>query len=90
MTKETEGFGARQLTEKVNQLIREGNVRRIVVRNKEGRTVLDLPVTVGIVAVAIWPMIAAAAAGVALAGGWKLEVQRTEPLVVDQPSEEDS
>jgi hypothetical protein len=87
---EAEGFSAKALTEKVDQLIREGNVRRIVVRNAQGRTVLDVPVTVGLVAVVVAPMIAAAASAVALAGGWRLEVERSEPLVVDEPSEEDS
>jgi hypothetical protein len=86
---EAEGFSAKALTDKIDQLIREGNVRRIVVRNNEGRTVLDVPVAVGLVAVLIAPMIAAAASAVALAGGWKLEVERTEPLVVDEQSEED-
>lgn len=90
MPTEAEGFSAKALTEKVDQLIREGNVRRIVVRNAQGRTVLDVPVTVGLVAVVVAPMIAAAASAVALAGGWRLEVERSEPLVVDEPSEEDS
>jgi hypothetical protein len=81
---EAEGFSAKALSDRIDQLIREGNVRRIVVRNAEGRTVLDVPVTVGLVAVLLAPMIAAAASAVALAGGWRLEVERTEPLVVDE------
>jgi hypothetical protein len=81
---EAEGFGAKALSEKIDRLIHEGNVRRIVVRNNEGRTVLDVPVTVGLVAVLIAPMIAAAGTAVALAGGWRLEVERAEPLVVDE------
>ncbi|WP_291414134.1 DUF4342 domain-containing protein [Actinophytocola sp.] len=89
MTREAEGFGARELTEKINKFLHEGNVRRIVVRTDKGRKVLDLPLTIGIVAVVVWPMIAAASAAVALAGGWKLEVEHTEPEEVDQPSEED-
>jgi hypothetical protein len=87
---EAEGFSAKALTDKIDQLIREGNVRRIVVRDKGGRTVLDLPVMVGLVALVFAPMITAAASAVALAGGWRLEVERTEPEIVDEPSEEDS
>lgn len=89
MPTEAEGFSAKALSAKIDQLIREGNVRRIVVRNNEGRTVLDVPVTVGLVAVLIAPMITAAVSAVALMGGWKLEVERTEPPVVDEQSEED-
>lgn len=87
VTKEAEGFGAAEFIDKINRLLREGNVRRIVVRNDKGRTVLNVPVTVGVVTVVIWPMIAAAASAVALAGGWKIEIERTEPPVVDEPSE---
>ncbi len=88
MATEAEGFSAKALTDKIDQLIREGNVRRIVVRNAQGRTVLDVPVAVGLVAVLVAPMIAAAASAVALAGGWRLEVERTEPLVIDEQSEQ--
>jgi len=90
VTKEAEGFGAKELADKINRLVREGNVRRVVVRNDKGRTVLDIPMTVGVVTVLIWPMITAAVSAVALAGGWKIDVERTEPVVVDQPSEGDS
>lgn len=89
MTRDAAGFGAQELTEKINKLLHEGNVRRIVVRTDKGRKVLDLPLTIGVVAVAVWPLIAAAGAAAALAGGWKLEVEHTEPEVVDQQSEED-
>ena len=90
MPTEAEGFSARALSEKIDQIIREGNVRRIVVRNGEGRTVLDVPVAVGVVVALLAPMITAAASALALAGGWRLEVERTEPVVVDEQSEEDS
>jgi Domain of unknown function (DUF4342) len=87
---EAEGFSARALSEKIDQIIREGNVRRIVVRNGEGRTVLDVPVAAGVVVALLAPMITAAASALALASGWRLEVERTEPVVVDEQSEEDS
>ena len=90
MPTEAEGFSARALSAKIDQIIREGNVRRIVVRNGEGRTVLDVPVAVGVVVALLAPMITAAASALALAGGWRLEVERTEPVVVDDQSEEDS
>jgi uncharacterized protein DUF4342 len=82
---EAEGFSARALTDKLDQLIHEGNVRRVVVRDKNGRTVLDVPVSVGLVAVLIAPMMTAAASAVALAGGWRVEVERAEPVIVDEP-----
>lgn len=90
MGTEAEGSGVQALTEKIEQLVREGNVRRIVVRDKTGRKVLDLPVTAGVVALLLAPMFTAAASALALAGGWRLEVTRTDPVVVAEPSEEDA
>jgi hypothetical protein len=85
---EAEGSSTKGLADKIDQLIREGNVRRIVVRDKRGRSVLDVPVTAGLVALFVAPMITTAASAVALAGGWRLEVERTEPTVVDEPPAE--
>lgn len=84
---EAEGVGGRALADKIEQLIHEGTVRRIVVRNDKGRTVLDLPVAVGVVGVLMAPMIAGVASVIALAGGWTLDVERTEPDVVEQPED---
>ena len=86
---EAEGSGAKALTAKIEQLIREGNVRRVVVRDKTGRKVLDLPVNAGVVVLALAPMITAAAGALALAGGWQVEGERTDPVVIEQRSEED-
>jgi hypothetical protein len=85
-----EGSGVKGLTDKIEQLLREGNVRRIVVRDKGGRTVLDVPVTVGLVALFFAPMMTTAASVLALAGGWRLEVEHTDPAADDESSAESS
>ena len=76
MTREAEGHGAQALTDKIDQLIREGNVRRIVVRNDKDQTVLNLPVVVGLVAILMAPTIAMAGAAIGLVGGWSIDVER--------------
>lgn len=76
--REAEGFGAKALNEKIEQLVREGTARRIVVRNDQGRTVLDVPVAVGLVAVLMMPMLTVAGSVLALAGGWKIDVERKD------------
>jgi hypothetical protein len=88
--REAEGFGARSLNEKIEQLVREGTVRRIVVRNDQGRTVLDVPVAVGLVAVLMMPMMTVAGSVVALAGGWSIDVERVDPDTVEVPVTDDS
>src|ERR1035437_2478394 len=39
---------AGDLLDTVKKLVREGNVRRIIVRNAEGRTLVDMPLTAGV------------------------------------------
>ena len=64
-------------TSKVRDLIHEGNVRRIVIKNDEGHTVMEIPVTAGVVALAVAPVITAVGAIAALANDWTVEVHRT-------------
>ncbi len=51
------------LVEKVKELIHEGNVRRIIIKNEEGRTLIEIPLTVGVVggvlSAALFPVVAA-------------------------------
>lgn len=82
--REAEGFGAKALNEKIEQLVREGTVRRIVVRNDQGRTVLDVPVAIGLVAILMMPMMTVAGSVLALAGGWKIDVERKDEAPSDE------
>ncbi|TDV42672.1 DUF4342 domain-containing protein [Actinophytocola oryzae] len=82
MGKEAEGTGVQALLDKVNDLVREGNVRRIVITDRTGRKVLDIPVNAGLIAAVIAPMLTVAGTGLALAGGWHVSVERTESTVV--------
>jgi hypothetical protein len=79
--KEAEGVQA--LFDKINDVVRQGNVRRIVVADRGGRKILDLPVNAGVVAAVVAPMLTAVGAGLALAGGWQITVEHTDPDVVD-------
>jgi hypothetical protein len=74
------------LVDKVKELIREGNVRRIVVKNADDQTVMELPMTFGILGAVAAPVLAAVGAIAGLAANWKLEVERTAPKGED-PSE---
>lgn len=65
-----------KLKEKLKELIREGNVRRIVIRNPAGRTLLDMPVNAGLAGAALLPFWAAVATVVALATDYTIGVER--------------
>lgn len=65
-----------QLLKKVRQLIREGNVRKIIIKDKKGKVVVEFPVTVGVVGVALAPALAAVGAIAALLTELTITVKR--------------
>jgi len=69
---------AEGLVAKVKQLLREGNVRRIVIRNPEGETLLEIPVTIGVIGALIAPYLAALGAIAALVSNCTIAVERRE------------
>ena len=66
------------LVEKVKQLIHEGNVRRILIKNDKGDTVVEIPVTAGVVLAVAAPVATAAGALGALATEWTIEVEHRD------------
>jgi repressor of nif and glnA expression len=64
------------LVDKVKELIHEGNVRRIIVKGEDGHTVLEIPVTVGVVGAIMAPALTGIAALGALAAEWTIEIER--------------
>ena len=81
-----------QLTERLGQLLHEGNVRRIVIRQDE-TIIAEFPLTVGVVGAVLAPVVAAIGALVALLANCRIEVERSEPgptpvLPVEEPMDE--
>ena len=70
-----------QLVEKIKQLVHEGNIRRVRVLH-EGRTILEIPLSIGAPAAAIGilaaPLLAALGAFAALVTECTIEVERIE------------
>ena len=64
------------LVRKVKELIEEGNVRRISIKDKEGRSLIDLPLTIGVVGAALAPALAAVGALAALVTECTITVER--------------
>ena len=67
-----------QVVAKVKELIREGNVRRIIIKSDDGRTMLEVPLTIGIIGAALMPVLAAIGAAAALATRCTIVVEREE------------
>ena len=73
------------LVDKTKELLHEGNVRRIFVKNAEGQTVLELPLTFGILGAVAAPFLTAVGAIAGLAANWRLEVERSGPPKQTEP-----
>ena len=67
------------LVDKVRDLIHEGNVQRIVVKDEHGNTFLEIPVTVAAVGAVLAPLLAAIGAISALVAKFTVVVVRSEP-----------
>ena len=75
--KESFKVAADQLVDAVKKLLHEGNVRRIVVKQQDGRIVAEFPLTVGVVGAVVAPVLAAVGALAAVLTECTLEVERT-------------
>jgi len=74
----TESFkvAADQLVDAIKQIIHEGNVRRVIIK-QDGRTVVEFPITVGVIGTVFAPILAAAGALAAVLTDCTIEVERT-------------
>lgn len=64
------------LVARVRELIREGNVRRIIIKNDEGRSIMEIPLTLGVVGAVMMPVFVALGAIAALASHYTLVVEK--------------
>lgn len=77
-TKTTETFKVRgdELVSKVRELLREGSVRRIVIKDKSGKDIMNIPVAIGIVGTLIAPAFAILGTAIALLTECTITVER--------------
>lgn len=67
-----------EIIAKIKELVREGNVRRVMIKNEEGKTLIDIPLTVGVVGTVIAPQLAAIGAIAALLTRGTIVVEKEE------------
>jgi len=75
-TEETFKVDGEQLLAKVKVLIKEGNVRRIIIKDKNGKTLIEVPLTIGVIGAVIAPVLAAVGAIAALVTECSITVER--------------
>lgn len=79
-----------KLLAKVREIIHQGNVRRIIIQNHDGTTVMELPLTVGVAGAVLLPIWVAVGAVAALAADYRIAVERVRedaPKAPEIPAE---
>ena len=67
-----------QLVSKIKEIIHEGNVRRIIIKNEKGEVLVELPLTIGVVGALLIPVWAAVGAIAALAANLTIVVEKVD------------
>lgn len=67
-----------RLLGRIKELVHEGNVRRIIIRDEDGKVLIEAPLTVGVVGAVVAPVWAAFGAIAALVARCSIEVEREE------------
>jgi len=67
------------LISKIKEILHEGNVRRIIIKNDKGQTLIEIPLTIGVVGALLLPVWAAIGAIAAIAVNLSIVIERIEP-----------
>ena len=68
------------LVAKIKELMREGNIRRVTIKNEEGKTLIEIPLTLGVIGAVLLPVWAAIGAIAALAANFTIVVEKVEEV----------
>lgn len=76
--KKTEEYkvNGEELMEKIKSIIREGNARKVTIKDKDNKEIFSFPLTVGVVGIALAPIFAAVATITALATECTIVIER--------------
>ena len=78
VTREEFKVSAKDVDQKIRELLHEGNITRIIIKDEKGKVLLEIPVTVGVIGVVIAPWLAAIGVIAALATNCTIVVERRE------------
>lgn len=78
MVREEFSVSADNLIERVKELLHEGNIMRIIVKDEAGKVLLEIPATVGVVGVVLAPWLAALGVIAVLVTNCRVVVERRE------------
>ena len=67
-----------EVVKKVKELVKKGNIRRIIIKNEEGKSLIEVPLTIGVVGTLLLPALAAFGAVAAVVSNCTILVERRE------------
>jgi hypothetical protein len=67
-----------ELLSKIKELVRQGNIRRVTIKDKDGKTLIEFPLTIGVVGLILAPTLAAVGAIAALIGEATVVVEKLD------------
>lgn len=77
-----------KLVAKIKEIVHEGNIRRIAIKNEKGRVLIDIPLTLGVVGALLAPQLAAIGAIAALVTQCTIVVEKEEEVGDEGETEE--
>ena len=90
MTRREEEFklSGSEVIDKIKELIHQGNIRRISLKDESGKAILEIPLTLGVVGAALMPVLAAVGAVAALAARLTIVVEKDTEEKKEEKKEE--
>lgn len=86
MPTEEQKISGEGLLQRIKELVHQGNVRRITIKNEAGHTLMEIPLTVGVVGAVLIPVWVAVGAIAALAAHYTLVIEKEEPKKIEPKS----
>lgn len=77
-----------ELVDKVKELIHEGNVSRIIIKNEAGQTIVEMPVTIAALGAVFAPLVAVASAIATLVTKCTVVVEKRVPVETPPPQDQ--
>ena len=74
---------AKDLLEKIEELIKEGNVRRIIIKDADGKPYLEIPLSIGVIGVIAAPVVTAIGALAGVVANFTVEIIKKEDEEVE-------
>ena len=79
----------KELLKKIEELINEGNIRRIIIKDADGKVFIEIPLTIGVIGTIAAPVMAAVGALAGLVANFTIEVIRKSDNISEEKLEDD-